>query len=218
MRWARRCLAVALVTIGTYLAASAVGGLVPGGTRSVAQADGGSHAIYLLRGPIHYDFLFELTPELQDRFNWLAVDVTHPAAAHLLVGWGGRDFYTTTGTYRDLSLRAVWRGVTGDASVLRVALAGARNETWPVLPIALSRAQYLALLDEIEATFAAKEALDVAGYSEFDAFYPAQGRFHIFRTCNVWIGKMLRNAGLRFGVWTPTPYAVKLSARRLSDG
>ncbi len=47
-----------------------------------------------------------------------------------------------------------------------------------------------------------------------DGFYSAVGRFHVLSTCNDWVGQKLADAGLAFGVWTPTPYGVTLSLWR----
>lgn len=190
--------------------AAFAGAVLPGGRADLPS--GKAETVYLLKGPIHYDILLPLSPDVQAQFRWLDLDLTYPGADWLVVGWGGRDFYTTTGTYRDITAAAVWKGATGDASVMRVALAGAMQADWPVRAVPVSDAQFGALLQAISESFAGQEALPVAGFSEFDAFYPAKGRFHIFRTCNVWIGEMLRQAGLPFGLWTPTPYAVTLAA------
>lgn len=207
----RRSLQALGAIILGYLLVALIGAALPG--RYTELASGDAHTIYLLRGPIHYDFLVPLDAPLKERFEWLDLDLEHPGADGLVIGWGGHEFYTTTGTYRDVSLGAVWKGVTGDASVMRVALAGPMQADWPVTPITMSALQYEAFLRAITNSFAAQEALRVPGFSEFDAFYPAQGRFNIFRTCNVWIGETLRKAGLAFGTWTPAPYAVTLSAR-----
>lgn len=56
------------------------------------------------------------------------------------------------------------------------------------------------------------------GFGPTDRFFAAHGRFDILRTCNTWISDMLRAAGLRFGAWTPTPYAVTLSLVRFAPG
>ena len=193
-----------------YLVAALIGATVPGPVRDLPSER--DRSVLLLRGPIHVDLALPLTPELRTRLAWLDLDLDHPGAGHLLIGWGAEDFYTTTGTYRDVSVRAVWRGITGDQSVIRAALAGERASDWPAMELHLSRVQYNALLERIEATFAGRDPLPTPGFSSFDVFYRAHGRFHLFRTCNVWIGETLRAAGLRFGFWTPTPFAVRLSA------
>lgn len=58
--------------------------------------------------------------------------------------------------------------------------------------------------------------VDHPGFSGTDAFFEAQGRFHIFRTCNTWVGAMLRQAGLPFGAWTPLPLSVRIAQARLT--
>lgn len=198
-----------------YLGAALIGGIVPGAHGTVQQGD--ARTVHLLRGSIHYDFLIPLDDVTKARLGWLALDLEYPGADWLVMGWGGRDFYTTTGTYRDVSARAIWKGVTGDASVMRVALAGPMQTNWPTHPVTMSEAQYSRFLTVVTDSFAEKAPLDVPGFSEFDRFYPAKGRFHIFRTCNVWIGETLRSSGIRFGGWTPTPFAVTLSARYVAE-
>ena len=211
----RRIGLAAALTIPAYLLAALAGALWPG---PHAPRDGpATISAYLVRSPIHYDILLPLNAEVRTRFAWLAetgLDPAHPGAEWLVIGWGGEAFYTTTGTYRDITLQAVWRGVTGDQGVLRIALAGPKSPDWPVRPIALAPRGLTALIDHIDDTLRigpGTAALPLPGFSEFDRFFPAKGHFNIFRTCNVWIGTALREAGLPFGGWTPTPYAVTLA-------
>ena len=168
----------------------------------------------LVRGPIHYDFLLPLDAQTREHFAFLRADgfdLDHQQAQWLVMGWGGRDFYTTTGTYRDVNARAVWRGVTGDASVMRVDLAGDLPTDLRSRPLNMTAAQYTALVDAIANSFDGSPAIAINGYNDFDSFYPARGRFDITRTCNDWVGRMIRAAGLRFGVWTPMAASVSLS-------
>jgi uncharacterized protein (TIGR02117 family) len=210
----RKGLLAGLLLCLAYLLAGLVGAFVPGPKANVTAGD--DVTIHLVRGPIHYDLLLPLNAQVRARFDWLAIEMDHPGADFLVAGWGGEAFYTTTGTYMDVSPLAVWKGVTGDRSVVRVSLAGPFQQDWPTETLVLSHAQFDALLGVLEDSFATRTPLDVPGFSQWDQFYPAKGRFHIFQTCNAWIGQTLRAAGLRFGVWTPTPYAVTLSARHLS--
>ena len=76
--------------------------------------------------------------------------------------------------------------------------------------------QYARLPDEIDEGFRRDDRgqpipVPAAGFTDTDRFFEARGRFRIFRTCNTWISRTLRAAGLRFGIWTPTRYAVTLS-------
>ncbi|MEL7255801.1 MAG: TIGR02117 family protein, partial [Pseudomonadota bacterium] len=177
--------------------------------------------IHLVAGPIHYDFLLPLTDEARDALAPLSVTgiaIDDSTQAWALIGWGAREFYTTTGGYGDVSLGAIWRSFSGDASVLRVETFGpiARPDQFPALT--LSRAQYAQLLAAIRNSFqtdaaGAFQPVPVPGFTATDRFFEAHGRFDVIRTCNIWISRMLRQAGVSFGAWTPTPFAVTLSLK-----
>ena len=209
-----------VLVIALYLLAAVLGGLVPG---AHAAIEGGADVrIGLAKGPIHYDFLLPATPETRARFAFAenaGVPVFHPDAAWLIVGWGGRAFYTSVGTYHDISARAVWLGVTGDRSVMHLDAVGQIGSPPGVSYIWLSAAQYSALIDAIIGSFALETGQPVLlpdlGQNDTDAFYAGRGGFNILHTCNVWVGDMLRKAGVAFGGWTPTTWAVRLSLWRL---
>ena len=94
---------------------------------------------------------------------------------------------------------------------MRVDVVGTLSRDLPVRHLLLTDRQYAALLAAISESFAGTTPLPQKGFGETDLFYPAVGRFYLGRTCNVWVGNMLRAAGLRFGLWTPLPVSVSLS-------
>jgi uncharacterized protein (TIGR02117 family) len=201
-----------------YLAGGAAGGLI--GTR---QADaGGPVRVGLLIGPIHADILLPLTPAVRDRLAFASQDgfpADDPRAEWLIVGWGAQDFYTTTGTMADISAATALRAATGDRSVLRLDVTGRIDSFDGVALIAMDEATLLRLTDRILAEVPARaDPLDTPGFSDTDVFYPASGPFNILRTCNVWVGQVLRDAGVSWGIWTPTPQAVRLSLWRFHPG
>ena len=211
-----RLFGAAFFVLVLYGAAAALGGLIPGRTADVPGGD--DVRIGLLYGQIHVDFLLPATPETREALAFAqagGVMVDDPGAGYFIVGWGARDFYTMTPEWADLDAGATWRAIAGDASVLRVDTVG-RNIAFDQIPqVSLSWDQYAALLAQITAT-AAPDAvgLEVQGHRATARFVEARGRFHILRTCNTWVGRVLRGAGVPMGVWTPTPYAVRLSLWR----
>ena len=212
MRWLRRIgLSLVLVLFG-YLAAGTLGGLIPG--RVAALPQGEDQRILLVPGPIHTDILLPLTPELRTRFGFArgaGVPLDHPMAEWLAVGWGAHDFYTTVGGYSDVSGRAIWRAVSGDASVIRLEAWGRIPDNHGLTEIALSDDQFAALLEAIATSFAGDgppTRINHPGFSEADAFFEARGRFSPLHTCNVWVGEMLRKAGLPVGAWTPFTWSL----------
>ena len=204
--------------------AALAGALVPG---PVADSpDGGpAHRILLVSGPIHYDFLIPLTPDARADFAPLTthgIPIDDPDMRWLIIGWGAREFYTSTGQYSDISLRTLWRSFTGDASVLRVDTVGPLRTDLDLPGIDLSAAQFAQFRAAILASFKTDAAgyirpVPGAGFGATDRFFEAQGRFDALRTCNTWVSRMIRAAGLEFGVWTPTPYAVTVSLKHFHE-
>lgn len=192
--------------------------MVPSATSGAVHI-GRDHEISLLSGPIHYDILLPLDAEIRTRFGFAAragLPLDHPDAQWLVIGWGAREFYTTTGDYSDVTARAILKGVFGDRSVMRLDLAGELPEHPDFQRVRLTSAQNDRLLAAIVESFARDAAgnpiwLVGESLSGSDVFFAAHWRFSLFRTCNAWVGKMLRAAGVNFGIWTPLPISVRLS-------
>lgn len=201
-----------------YLLLAALGALIPGRVADIAPAGGPPVEIGLIAGPIHYDLLLPATPDTLAALGFArraGVPIDAPQVAHILIGWGAHDFYTSAGSFSQMQPGPVWRAVTGDASVLRIDVFGPIDPAADYPRLSLDPAQYAALLQAI-AAIATDTPVPGAGHTATDAFVEAKGRFHILRTCNTWISNTLRAAGIPMGVWTPTPYAVRLSLARLS--
>jgi uncharacterized protein (TIGR02117 family) len=211
----RRAFRLALVTLALpvlYLLASVALPLIPGPGPDLPGPP--AHTIGLLQGPIHTDILFPLTAETRARFDFAetaGVPLNHPEAEWLIFGWGSAAFYTTAGTYVDITASAVLTAATGDDAVIRLDAVGPLPDLPNLRFLRLSDAQYQALLTRTEATFAAQDPLSHPGFTGTDAFFPAHGNFHLFRTCNVWLGETLRASGIPFGLWTPANWSVTLS-------
>lgn len=215
MRRALRILALTLALPLLYLLASVLLALVPGPRADLSGPP--AHAIGLLQGPIHTDILLPLTPETRARFAFAeqsGVPVRSPEARWLVFGWGSAAFYTSAGTYADITAPAMLTAATGDRAVIRLDAVG------PLPPLAnlrilhLSEAQFAALLTRTSATIASHTPLNHPGFTGTDAFFPAHGHFSALRTCNVWLGQTLRAAGIPFGLWTPANWSVSLSLDR----
>ncbi|MDZ4086024.1 MAG: DUF2459 domain-containing protein [Tabrizicola sp.] len=215
MRRLVRSLLLTLALPVLYLVASALMPLIPGPGPDLSGPP--AHRIGLLQGPIHTDILFPLTPETRTRFAFAdaaGVPLNHPEAAWLVFGWGSAAFYTTAGTYADITASAVLTAATGDGAVIRLDALGPLPPLENLRFLQLSEAQFQALLNQTTAALAGETKLDHPGFTGSDAFFPAHGRFHLFRTCNVWLGETLRASGIPFGLWTPANWSVTLSIDR----
>lgn len=219
MRRALRLFPLTLALPALYLAASFILPLIPGAGPDLSGPP--TRTIGLLQGPIHTDILLPLTAETRASFDFAeaaGVPLTHPDAEWLVFGWGSAAFYTTAGTYADITASAVLTAATGDDAVIRLDALGPLPPLENLRFLTVSEAQFRALLTRTTAALASETPLNHDGFTGSDAFFPAQGSFHLFRTCNVWLGETLRAAGIPFGLWTPANWSVSLSLDRHLKG
>ncbi|WP_238367526.1 DUF2459 domain-containing protein [Mesobacterium pallidum] len=204
-------LGLALV-LGGFAVAGVIGAAIPNGETGGGD---GPVTVHLLAGPIHYDFLLPADGTTRADFAFATaggVPVDDPRARWIVAGWGAAAFYTTAGTYADVQPGAVLRGIVGDGSVLHVSVAGALRDDLPLRTLRLTQAEYDRLKRAILAS-APDPTFAASGFGPTDAFFASPERFHLFRTCNVWVAEVMARAGLRFGRWTPAPYSVTLAHR-----
>jgi uncharacterized protein (TIGR02117 family) len=120
---------------------------------------------------------------------------------YLEVGWGDRDAYVADRITARLALRAAFRS---RGSALFVAAfdepVARRFRGLDVVELRVDHAGLEGLAAFLEATYgldAAGEPIALrAGWSPPGAFYLAQGRFGLLRTCNTWTAEALRAAGV----------------------
>lgn len=221
-RWLGRGVAGFAAGAVIYLLAAVVGGLVGNGAPAPADTND-LYRVGLAIGPIHTDFLLPLDPDVRRRFAFVGaagVPIDDPAAEWLVVGWGARGFYTTVGDYSDVTIGAVARGIVGDTSVMRIDAVGRIGDYGGIDLLALTPDQFDGLTDAILAGFVrGADGVPVAlpdepGFTLTDSFFEGADGFHLLRTCNVWVSDVLAKAGVAFGIWTPTPFAVRLAVWR----
>ncbi len=176
--------------------------------------------VLLLSSAIHTDLALPVDVDLADRFAFLASDGLDPSQAgvsYIVAGWGGRSFYIETPTWSDLKPGPVFSALTLDSSVMHVGLAGEIDPTHPSVAVfELEERAFEKLIESILASFttdAGGAPIEISGanYGEFDRFYEAEGWFNAVAGCNIWTARMLRQAGLTTGWWTPLPALLSAS-------
>ena len=217
----RLVLALALLALpaGLYLAAAAVGALLPAASQS-GRAPGKGDRIYLLTTLLHADIAVPLTPDMRRRYDFLSqagVAIDDPRARYLLIGWGSRAFYTATASLADIRPGPLLTAISGDQSVMHLHLAGDVSGLDSAFAVDLPPQGLDRLLRFAQAGFQHEAGTPVhlpgAEYGPHDAFFAGMGRFDIWRPCNIWTAEALRAAGLKTGRWTPTTRALLLSLR-----
>lgn len=217
MRKALRRLAFVLVALVALLA---FGAFIP---RPLWPQNDSGHAyrVLVLSNPIHTDIAIPVDARVLATFDGLVkngIQADLPGVRYLLFGWGGRSFYLNTPTWADLKAGPLLKGLTLDASVMHVDIAGDIAEPQSfVTGLDVGEAEFQRLLDFIAASFTKGpdgpiRIPDVA-YGAYDGFFEANGRFTAILGCNTWTARALRQAGLRTGWWNPLPQSLALSLR-----
>jgi len=170
----------------------------------------GVHAELVLPAAAPYDWRAELPPaEVVDAVRLSAP----PSLAWIAFGWGDREFFIRTRTWRDL------RPATAASALLGLGPAAmhveylARPQDYRALRIELSPAQYARLVDGLRAGFVRDangrpRRIDDPGYFDTDAFYEGAGRYTLWLTSNEWIRRVLAGASVRTAAWAPFDVAL----------
>ena len=124
-----------------------------------------------------------------------------PAADYLSFGWGDAAYFPAREPGFDTTLAAA---LTPTPSVLHLSgLAAPPHQVFPaseVVVLELPAAGFGRLVAYLDQTFdrdGALRAPSIApGLHDFSLFYPAEGEFHLFNTCNTWTARALATAGL----------------------
>lgn len=212
--WIYRCALTALLLIAFYLALSLIG-LYPVNSSFVQPDDGVE--ILIFSGAVHSDIVLPITTESIDwriEFPQSHFERDVSLASHIAFGWGDENFYLHTPTWSDLSVSTAVNALAlPSTTVMHVAMVGDPSDHPDVRRVRVSSESYRKIVDKIQASFALddqeqRQCIEDVNYMGTDAFYHGQGSYHMFRTCNCWVGEVIRAGGIKCGWFTPLPKSV----------
>ncbi|MEM9261164.1 MAG: DUF2459 domain-containing protein, partial [Bacteroidota bacterium] len=164
----------------------------------------GDHQIFLHNTGVHIDIVLPHSLIPQDLIQQLRICESSPFTAF---GWGDRGFYLETPTWAELKPRVAARAMlVKSPTVMHITDHFELGAGWAVVPV--KAAQLSILLRHIRAGFRLNSQGQVQeiigkGYTQNDRFFEATGSYHALETCNVWVNKGLRQAGIRTAIWAP---------------
>ncbi|MCP4072474.1 MAG: TIGR02117 family protein [Hyphomicrobiales bacterium] len=215
-------IAVPFFITTVYLLSALVGGLIASPeniSRTAIVEEKDKVDLYLLSTLLHVDIAIPVTDEVKRQFAFLEEDgfsLSHPQLKYLIIGWGSREFYTSTKTLMDIGPGPVFSAVTGDESVIHIIFSANVPQIDEIKKVTVARSGLRAMIKNIKAGFTRSTLgnpilLRGVSHGLGDVFYEAKEHFNIFQPCNIWTAKMLRSAGVKTGIWTPTTYSLMLS-------
>ena len=202
-----RLITALLAVPAAYLLAALLGSLIAvnGGWK---EAERGT-TIYVADNGIHADIVMPVKAQGLDwapLFPKSAFAAADPDASWIAFGSGEERVYLNTPTWWDITPRTIWSALTGGRRVMHVEYIS--DPGFAVREIRLRPEEYRRLWAAIRADFALDQRgrpkrLDHAGYGCCDAFYRAVGKESAVRTCNSWVARWLRLAGVKTSAWPP---------------
>jgi uncharacterized protein (TIGR02117 family) len=183
------------VLVAVALVAGCVG---PSASRETASRDGLAHTIWVVDHGWHTAIVVRRTDI--DATIWPEVN-DFVEAAFVEVAWGDRDFYMAD---RATGWLAVKAALFTSGSVLHVVGFGAPVDTYfpasDVVELRVSRRGFDAMTrlfhEEYQRDEQSRSARLAPGLDGASRFYAARSRYHLFNTCNTWVARALRAAGL----------------------
>ena len=169
--------------------------------------------IYIKSNGVHTDFLLPLENNFYDWREKISVEDFTPDTSQnqwIAFGWGNKDFYLNTPEWSDLKVSTAINALfTPSATAMHVSLShDAIREDKSTKKIILTEEQYLILCQYIFNSFQKDEEgnfiLLNSHYANInDNFYEAEGRYHLFNTCNNWTNSGLKTVGVKTALWAP---------------
>jgi len=197
-----------LLAIGLYFAAALAGSLVAANPGWREPENG--ITIWVETNGVHTGIVMPMANDVADWRDMLRPsDIRDPRyySTHVLIAWGEARFYRETETWADLTPAIAWNAATGsDETLMHVDFLYRPGPQPYRRRVTLTNEQYFRLAAAVRAQFETGpdgRAVPSFGYGPADAFYAAHGRYSALNSCNSWTGRMLREAGIRVGIWTP---------------
>lgn len=212
---ARRSIIVILGLLSFYLVMAFWGAIIPSNRLWEPANSSDAIDIFVETNDIHVSIII---PTKND--NGILTNILRPShlpnpeshSQFAMIGWGHKAVYQNAQDWSDLTVSDAASAMlgTGD-SLLHIYY---RNDPKPNLyrkKISITKAQYFHLLHNIASYFKYDENDQLGtyvGYGPDNIFYEAKGKYSAINTCNVWAGKMLREAGIKIGYWTPLSQSI----------
>jgi uncharacterized protein (TIGR02117 family) len=196
-----------------YLIATLLGGLIPT-NQSWQPAETGVPA-YLSSSAVHVNFVF---PVKHAQLDWRSIfPLDHfPEAdssfAYIAISYGDLEFFYRTVTWADLTAGATAEALLWPTQpALHVEyLREVPNDLLAYQSLALTTTEYRRLIDFIRTTpdHSTPRPDPRGGYTPTDNFFPVPGYYHAFNTCNNWLNRGLKYAGIKTGAWSPLVWGI----------
>jgi uncharacterized protein (TIGR02117 family) len=209
--WALKFLAVVVSCIILYLIIALILTFIPENS-SFKESKKGT-AIYVSSNGVHIDLIL---PSKCKFCGWTHQLDENNSYNYLAFGWGDRDFYMNTPAWSDLKIATALKAAfIPTRTVIQVyGLKKTPSISKNTRKINLSDKQLEVLSNYIYHTFQLNDEEKVVELfpeiveSGFYKYYKAKGNYSLLFTCNNWVNRGLKKAGVKNAVWAPFDKSV----------
>ena len=192
-------------------------GLIPVNNDFKTSPDGVE--VFVISNAVHADLVMPIrhdSIDWRERFPAECFVGNTDRATHIAIGWGDKGFFLETPTWADLKLSTAARALLWPSdSCMHVVLTGEDYLGEDARSIVMSMEEYERLVNFIQSSFQVDEdganiQIEGFAYAKNDAFFEAFGTYHCVNTCNSWVGRGMKSAGIRTPWLTHLPKTVFL--------
>lgn len=168
--------------------------------------------IYIKTNGVHTDIVMPTVNEQMDwsqQIKFLNTKTADTSSVYLGMGWGDKGFYLETPTWGDLTAKVAFNAMFGlGSTAIHATYYSKITENDSCKKIQISKQQYARLINYITNSFQKDTSGNFiniktkANYSTTDAFYEANGKYSLFKTCNTWANSALKSCGQKCCFWT----------------
>jgi uncharacterized protein (TIGR02117 family) len=199
--------------IGAYMLVALAGSNIPANADWREPRDGID--IFVESNGVHVSLIVPISAAGEDLSDFIRPDqLTNRDlyGTHAMIGWGHGRVYRNARTWADVKSGDIASAIFGsDFTTLHVYHLIDPQALPHRKRFKVTAGQYRSIIRQIRSTFRLSqngESIAHPAYGADNLFYDSKGHYSALNTCNNWTGNVLRNAGVRVGLWTPMPGGV----------
>ena len=213
----RRIITLFLGFIALLILAVCIGGVISANNswKEPEQSSPRTIDIFVETNGIHVSIIVPTKNDSGILSNKLrAAHMKNPAyhSEYAMIGWGHKGVYQNAQDWNNLTVSDATSAAFGTGlSLLHIYYRRNPVPNEYRKKIRITNKQYEHILNNIASYFKYDEngkLLVYEGYSDNNIFYAATGRYSALNTCNTWAGRILREAGIKIGYWTPISQSI----------
>ncbi|MFC4292290.1 DUF2459 domain-containing protein [Sphingorhabdus arenilitoris] len=202
-----------LLIIGVYMGSAWAGSSI--GANNAWKPAASGIDIFVETNGVHVSIIVPMSAAGEDLSDLIRPEhLTDPNlfGTHAMIGWGHAGVYRNARTWADVRAGDIAAAIAGsDDTLLHVYHLIRPQANSYRKKLRVSVPEYRQLIRGIRNSFQLNsngQSTPYPAYGPNNIFYKAHGHYSAITTCNEWSGRILRDAGIGVGRWTPMPGGV----------